>query len=764
MTDAPVEKPPHADATRIRHLGVPALLDALDLRRPDLAGIARARQRDGDDAAAAALLTHVASAHRPRPIPSIRAQVEVLGGEQRQGILAAAEAARREPPSFTDRGHGRSQLYGYHYLGWTRPLLESYALTGEPHWLASWGETFDRWYASRDEVRGDWPGLDVVWYTLGVASRTRLFANAVDLAGNELADATRLRLLGSVLGGARWLADEHDAFRYGNWQLVGACTLLTLGGLFPEFSEAPAWAAIGRERIEEHLALDVYDDGGHHERAPDYHRLSLSCLFDAALHAEAQLGWDLARHPRLKLMYDWLVELATPEGWLPPFQDSGTIAAGPLLVRGHYLFGEPAYHAVASQAMTEEEIRYVLAPLPPRDGCEPYAAWKATHAAPPDVRFRQLGGSRYVVSREGWAPGSLYAVLNCGPAIPHELESHSHRACLDFVLWGHGGPLAWEAGGPESYDEPAYHSWFQATQAHNTVLLDGAELSADRDGTVETAAQLGDLNVVVASHDGWGPRHRRTFVFVRPGPQGDGYWFVHDELADELAGAGRPWRWLLHGLSPWAERSPGTFVSTDAPGLVAVVPAAAHGRYEMSEGVTSVPTPDGPHWQALHGLHVRPAGDEVAAVLVPFKDGAPADLHVDTHAGAVRVRVGAVTDELRPGSWVRRTEALPVAAATWGGASATSEQGCLATAPRTRTLHVRWIADRVLVDVDATHRTPVTVAVPAAWDVRAVRVEGIAVPYARDRDALTVDVPQAGRWTVEIANVAAACRGKFSGA
>jgi hypothetical protein len=796
VTDVPVEKPPHADANRIRHIGVPALLDALDQRRPELATLVGARQGSGGrrDAAVAALLTHIATADRPRPLPSIPAQVEVLGDEQRQAVLAAAESARREPPAFTDRGLGRSRLYGYHYLGWTRPLLEAYALTGESHWLTSWGEIFDCWYAARDDVCGDWPGLDVIWYTLGVASRTRLFADAIDLADDALPEATRLRLLGSVLGGARWLADEHDAFRYGNWQLVGVCTLLVLAGLFPEFSEASAWAALARERIEEHLALDLYDDGGHHERAPDYHRLSLTNLFDAALHDDAYLDGDLARHPRLKLMYDWVVALATAEGWLPPFQDSGAIAAGPQLVRGHYLFGEPAYKALASQAMAPQEIRSILAPLPPRAGREPYAAWQAADASHTGGRFRQLGGSKYVVSREGREPGSLYAALNCGPAIPHELESHSHRACLDFVLWGHGVPLAWEAGGPQSYDDPAYHSWFQATDAHNTVIPDGAELAADRDATVETAAQVGDLDVVVASHDGWGRRHRRTLVFVRPTPRVQGYWFVHDELAGSGA-----WRWLLHGLSPWVARSTGTFVSGEGPGLVAVVPVsgpaagpatglaagsttglATMTAYGTSEGMTSVPTRGGPRWQTLHGLTIRPSGPELAAVLVPFRDRVPEDVSIDTSPGTARVRFGDTTDELRAGSWVRRTgpEAALVAAATWGGAEAAAWGGAdaatwggadaatwggadaadgrrlLAAAPRTRTLHVRWAADRLRAEAEATHRTPVTVAVPAAWDVGAVRVDGTVVPYVRAHGTVTVDLPQAGRWTVEINRLA----------
>ena len=221
----------------------------------------------------------------------MRTHVAELREDERQGLLAAAEAALETGgESFTDRGLGRSRLYGHHYLGWTRPLLQAYALTGETRWLHSWGEIFDRWYAVRDEVHGDWPGLDVIWYTLGVASRTRLFADALDLGGAALPAATRIRLLGSVLGGARWLADEHDSFRYGNWQVVGVCCLATLAALFPEFAEAPTWAGVARERIEEHLALDIDDDGGHLERSPGYHRLCLTSLHDAALHARGLPG------------------------------------------------------------------------------------------------------------------------------------------------------------------------------------------------------------------------------------------------------------------------------------------------------------------------------------------------------------------------------------------------------------------------------------------------------------------------------------------
>ena len=353
--------------------------------------------------------------------------------------------------------------------------------------------------------------------------------------------------------------------------------------------------------------------------------------------------------------------------------------------------------------------------------------------------------------REGWDPGALYAALNAGPEIPHELESHSHRACLDFVLWGHGAPLAWEAGGPQSYDDPSYHSWFQSTGAHNTVLLEGAHLDPDRDATVEVAEHLQLLDVVVAHHDGWGPRHRRTLVFVRPGPGRDGYWIVHDDVA----GPGQ-WRWLLHGLSPWVEQAPGTFASSQGPGLVAHLPHARSAAWTLGEGTTSVPRVGEPSWQTLYGLDVALPSQHLTAVLVPFGVRGRAGVRVERGDGAATsIRDGEVVDEFVPGAWTRRSGEKIVAAATWNGSSAVVAGEVVAAAPRSRTLVVRWPdddgaddgADCVVAHVEATHRTTVSIAVR---DARDVRVDGISVPYEQSRTGVSVTVPWAGRWTVEI--------------
>lgn len=622
-----VEKPPHADRDRIRHLSEQSLLSAL---APNAPVVGR------------------------RPVPTLAQRVAGYGAAERARVRCAAEAAAGDRRSFTDRGLGRSALYGFHYLMWTVPLLEQYALTGEPCWLRAWEEIFQRWYDSRDEVRGDWPGLDVVWYTLGVGARTPVFVDALDVGGAALRRQTRVRLLGSIVGGARWLAEEHDSFRPGNWQLVGACTLLCVGALFDGFAESGCWVEVARARILEHLDRDVHEDGGHQERSPGYHRLCVEFLHRAALHAERYLDWPLGTDERLVSMCDYLVAMATPEGWLPPFQDTGHVAAGPSLVVAHRWAPKPEYKALAGATVPAHDIDRILAGLPDRDGVSAARAWADAPARDASACGGWLPGSRYFVSRSGRRPGALYAAVNCGPRVPHELESHSHRACLDVVLWGHGQPLAWEAGGPDSYDDPEYYDWFQSPGAHNTVVFDGRTPQLDAGATVDTVAFRPELDLLVAHHDGWGARHRRTFLAIRPAGTLPGYWILRDEVSTSDG-----WRWLLHGRSPWRRTGPGTFVSTEAPGLAVYVPDDC--SFATRVGRASYPDHDGARWGELHCLELTPNAGTLTAVVVPFADTPPAL----TVTGG-RVDWGDSVDEFRAHRWTRDGDQAVV---TWSPSS-----------------------------------------------------------------------------------------------
>lgn len=716
MTSPSIEKPPHADIARIRHVTDEDLLAAIDLELPALGPARRAASREDVSGALDALRVHFARGQRPHPLPSRRHRLDRLTPPEREAVLAGAAEAAERKVSFTDPAAGRSGLYALHYLTWTTSWLDAHLLTGEPRWAETWASTFDDWYQQRDLVVGAWPGLDVIWYTLGVATRTQVCLDALDALAGELPQPTSRRLLAAVLGGCRWLADEHDEFRPGNWQFVGACALLRCAALLPEFQESADWARVAHTRVTEHLALDVYSDGGHLERAPSYHLLCLHHLRDAAAHAKAYLDLDLTGHPSYRRMHDWPIAMSTPEGWIPPFQDSAPVD-------------------LASLAAEWDE------PIPP--------TWRPPHTAKPgddawNARLHEwLAGSKYVVSRTGWKSGDLYSAINCGPAVPHELESHSHRASLDFVLWGHGTPLAWEAGGPTTYDEPSYYSWYQAAAAHNTVLLDGRTEGDERDSTVELVAHTDSADVVCGHHDGWEQRHRRTFVFVRPDDGMTGYWLVDDSLT----GRGT-WCWRLHGVAPWQQSAAGAWRSAGDRGLAVHVAGGGVPRsWSTSTGATRVPVGRELRDDVLHTLELRPAGRDISTVLLPFR-GEPSWLVEDDPGGSCTVlRCGDVTDVIRDRSWFRRSGSGPVRGVAWLSGSIRDESGALVESPTASLLAARWERGRIAIGIRCAGRASVRIRETGATGVL---LGGIRVPFQSQEGVVTIAVPEAGEWQLEL--------------
>lgn len=473
--------------------------------------------------------------HWRRPPPVVKA----VGGEPPVGIEV----------DFLDKGQGRSKLYGFHYLRWMMPLVDAYAVDGDPVYAREWDRLFTQWYTTRDEVVGDWPGLDVVWYSLGVWARSMHVTRALSVFADEpaLSDACWTMMMKTVLGGARWAAEEHDSFRHGNWQFACCCELLHVATLFPELHEAAAWRETAKARILEHLDRDVRDDGGHHERSPGYHWMCLESVRRAA-----QLDDELAVHPKVGLMGDWLSSLATQGGWVPHLQDSGIV-----------------WHS------------------PQKEG---------SHL---------LDASGYAIFRNA----DFHTVINYGPYVGHELEPHSHHAALDFVISGWGQPLAWEAGGPPSYDDPGYYAWYQATRGHNTLLVPGLSMTEDRRAACDRFETGEREDVFEGHHYGYGIRHDRRIVFVRDEPC---HWIVTDTIDAEAV-------WQIHGLAPWRPHGDG-YLS----GRLFVLPLTP-GEPEYGSGPARIPDPSTrtAEYGEIHSLGLRRKDGRFKIAIFPVKE--PAD-------------------------------------------------------------------------------------------------------------------------------------------
>ena len=220
--------------------------------------------------------------------------------------------------------------------------------------------------------------------------------------------------------------------------------LVQAGVAFPELHESSDWLAVGKARLTEHLDNDFYPDGGHHERSPEYHWICLDALQRAAAAGDRYLGWNLAKHPRFIAAHDWLLALADPHGWVPHLQDGEIVWPAVCLLRGWHLTGIRSWLTVARRWLTGQRLAEELAAVAPAGDLAADAA-EAVQGAEPEPSSRLLPTSKYAVMRTGWGADDVVAVVNYGPRVGHELESHSHNAVLDFVISGWGVPLAWEA-------------------------------------------------------------------------------------------------------------------------------------------------------------------------------------------------------------------------------------------------------------------------------------------------------------------------------
>ena len=471
------------------------------------------------------------------------------------------------------------------------------------------------------------------------------------LTDSALSDQAWGRLVATLVGGARWAYDEHDVFRHGNWQLVCATELLHISTVLPKLVEADAWASRARARIDEHLLLDVYADGGHYERSPGYHKMCLTALQTAAV-----IDAGVAAHPKVAAMHDWLCAMVSSAGWIPHLQDSHIEWPATSLLRGSYVLDNPTLARIAAQWLGPDEFAREAAMLPAWEDSARQQRWTdalaAARGGPREIQptpslSTVLPDSGYVILRGD----ELRAVINYGPHIEHELESHSHRAVLDLVLDGWQQPLLWEAGGPPSYDDPEYLTWYQSGRGHNTVLVDDRELSTDRGVTVDPLVDTEQLAVFSGHHRGNGVPQSRTIAIVREAPA-----FV--VVSDSSSEQSHIFRACWHSLHPWREVGPLTYdaSSADGPGLLLVeVGDPSTTTAETSHGTARRPLVDRriAEYGPLHSLVLKRDAGDFTTVLVPHATAEQPNVRVTRDDGELTIDHGHTVDRVLPSTWVR---------------------------------------------------------------------------------------------------------------
>ncbi|MDE2998645.1 MAG: heparinase II/III family protein [Gemmatimonadota bacterium] len=442
--------------------------------------------------------------------------------------------------------YGRSGKYGFHYWGWSGPLLWAYLGTRDTKYLDVFDKLFNQWYEQRDDVVGAYTHLDPIWYELGLGSRrNRVFLEFYKLNRGRLTVRTHERMLKNYLGSARWLYElEKQGYRSGNWQVMGSYALAELGINLPEFTEAERWVSQGVYRIDEHLRKDFYEDGCHSERCPSsYSNIVYRDPRNLAFLLERFGGNEdraAALRPPLERTLNHWMYLISPLGTQPAVNDGGRGRFNrDIFIDGGRAFNRPDLLWVAQNvlgASIDDEVE------PPSET---------------SIDFRPSG---FAVMRQDWTRESAYLVINYG----EYGGGHSHPDILSFELFAYGHALAVDAGIGVSYDDPLHGPWYKTSRAHNMLVIDDANL--DRriavGGNPVWSSRAG-MDYFAAEHEGYrsrGVAHRRHILFLKPaGPANgnDPYFLVFDAFSS--VDGGRRASFFLHSPRRCSEAEPRYF-------------------------------------------------------------------------------------------------------------------------------------------------------------------------------------------------------------
>ena len=304
--------------------------------------------------------------------------------------------------------------------------------------------------------------------------------------GNSLGQ----ELLGSLAVQARSLERQIEWHLLGNHLWANAKALIFCGVFF-ETQEADRWKQKGFQILEEQLAEQILQDGGHFERSPMYHSIILEDLLDLINLSRAYpdiftplqaivCEWEKTANNMMR----WLSAMTHPDGEISSFNDA--------------VIGE----ACAPNVIFDYAARLGLASVERRS------------------KHLHLSSSGYfsVCNDHAWL---LADVAEIGPDYQ---PGHAHADTLSFEL-SIGGRRVITNTGITEYQRGECRNHERSTSTHNTIELNGqsssemwASFRVGRRARITTARSIETDRhfCVIGEHDGFEwmtgkPRHQRIW-------------------------------------------------------------------------------------------------------------------------------------------------------------------------------------------------------------------------------------------------------------
>lgn len=374
-------------------------------------------------------------------------------------------------------------------FGFVFSLVRAYFRTGNERYAELFWQLVESWREANQ------PSAGANW-KCGQEISFRVIAWCFGLYGFSTSTAStpaRITMLSQMIAvsGTRIEANIGYALsQKNNHGLSEAMGLWTIGGLFPEFRDAPRWANLGRRLLEQQAQELVYQDGAFSQHSLNYHRVMLhDFLWSIRLADVLDQPLSAILRDRIGKAGDFLDQLQDEStGEVPCYgQDDGALIL-PLNNCGYRDY-RPVVQAI--HQLTQGHRRFDAGPWDedlwwmfgtyhsPLDASTTPQSDSTTDLkrVPSSIRPK---ADRLLVRSDFSASIGGYATLRSEHGfVVTRAASFRHRPAqadmLHVDLWWRGENIAIDPGTYSYHAPPPWNNPFAHTAYHNTVTVDGQD-------------------------------------------------------------------------------------------------------------------------------------------------------------------------------------------------------------------------------------------------------------------------------------------------
>jgi len=344
-------------------------------------------------------------------------------------------------------------------------LAMTYRLTGNASYLTELMNEMASWSAQNPLVSN--PNSESTAYLLDTSQRVEnwLWAYELVLSSPSWTPAANTLFLYEMDLQAQYLNAATPYQIADNVTVQQARSLLSIGQLFPDFTNSAKWAADGRSLMFQSMDSQIYADGSDLEQSPGYAaEILLDLMEQQQQDAHNGYSWPTLQLDRLKKGFKAFEQQLTPDGNRSAQGDSERAQEEPLL-------SEAALAHIESFPEAKPRLLDVWLFGPSKVG--PIMG-NPLYPALPDrgLTYELPDSGNYIMRSTDDSSNGLQVTFNDGP----QGGTHGHPDYLNFELYGFGKALIADTG-PWAYDNSPQRAWAMATPSNNTISVDNT--SAD---------------------------------------------------------------------------------------------------------------------------------------------------------------------------------------------------------------------------------------------------------------------------------------------